>query len=167
MALRPILHWPDARLRAVASPVTRFDDTLADLARDMLDTMYAAPGRGLAATQVGVMLRLFVMDCGWKDGQPDPLVCVNPVLSDFSTDQAERVEGCLSLPGLPVTVSRPAAVTLTWQALDGTRRSRRLEGFAATCAQHETDHLNGRLCTDLAQPADRPAIDAALARMGA
>jgi peptide deformylase len=165
MARRPILTWPDPRLRMTAAPVTAFDADLAGLAAEMLETMYAAPGRGLAATQVGVMARLFVMDCGWKDGRPEPLACINPVLSDPSADLAARAEGCLSLPGLTVTVARPAAVTLAWQGLDGAHHSRRLDGFAATCAQHEVDHLDGRLCTDLAAPDDRPAIAAALARL--
>ena len=148
MSLMAVLVWPDARLRAWAEPVLVFDAALAQLADGLLQTMYAAPGRGLAATQVGVMRRLFVIDCGWKDGRPAPLVLINPTLVSASEQLVPFDEGCLSLPGLIARVARADAVTLSWQGLDGVRRQDRFTGFAATCVQHEIDHLDGILCID-------------------
>ncbi len=162
MARMSVLTWPDPQLRAVAAPVGGVGDDLRSPAADMLETMYAAPGRGLAATQVGVMQRLFVMDVTWKDGHPRPYVCINPEIADPSPDLVTRTEGCLSLPGIPAEVARPDAVTLRWTGLDGQRHEERLTGFAATCAQHEMDHLDGRLCTDLLAPGARAGLDPAL-----
>lgn len=148
MALRPILTVPNSVLRRTCPPAEAFDEDLARLASDMLETMYAAPGRGLAAPQVGVALRLFVMDATWKEGVPDPRVLVNPVVLSVSDRREAREEACLSIPGRVALVSRPAAVTLAWQDLDGLPRRGDFEGFAAVCAQHELDHLDGVLCID-------------------
>jgi peptide deformylase len=156
MPVLPIVTVPDDRLRAVSAPVGAVDDAVRRLAADMLDTMYAAPGRGLAAPQVGVLRRLFVMDPGWKDGALEPLVCIDPEIADPSPDTATRIEGCLSIPDHPVAVTRPAAVTLRWTDLDGARHERRLTGFAAVVAQHEADHLDGRLILDHAPHAAGP-----------
>ena len=147
MAVRPILLLPDARLRQSCAAVTQFDAGLKHIADDMLETMYAAPGRGLAGPQIGVMQRIFVMDVGWKDGRPSPLVCVNPVIKDAS-GTAVNTEGCLSIPNHPVRISRPATVRMAWQDLAGRLCEGFFEGFAATCAQHERDHLDGILCID-------------------
>lgn len=152
MAVLPILRHPDARLRAVCAPVGAVDDAVRALAADLLDTMYAAPGRGLAAPQVGVLRRLFVIDPTWRDGAPDPLVCIDPEIAAPSAETARRSEGCLSIPDRPVDVIRPAAVTLRWTGLDGRRHERRLSGFAAAAAQHEADHLDGILILDRAAP---------------
>ena len=165
MAELPILRFPDPRLRRPALPVGDIDDTLRRLAADMLDTMYAAPGRGLAGPQVGAMLRIFVMDVTWKDGIPSPRVCLNPEILDASDDMATCQEGCLSIPGVPAMVTRPAEITLRWTDLAGVVLQERLSGFAATCAQHELDHLNGRLCIDLMDEPARIAASAALAAM--
>lgn len=156
MAILPIVTHPDARLRAVCAPLGAVDEGVRRLAADMLETMYAAPGRGLAAPQVGVLRRLFVMDPGWKDGVPEPLVCIDPEIADPSSETATRTEGCLSIPDHPVAVTRPAEVTLRWTGLDGVRQERRLTGLAATVAQHEADHLDGRLILDHAPPAAAP-----------
>ncbi len=145
---RAIVIHPDPRLRATCAPVGAVTEEVRDLARDMLATMYAAPGRGLAAPQVGVLKRLFVMDCTWREGAPDPLVCIDPMIRDASEVMATREEGCLSIPDHPVRVTRPSEVTLEFTDLTGARRSRRLTGFAAACAQHENDHLNGVLILD-------------------
>jgi peptide deformylase len=156
MAIRPILHLPDPRLRQKCTQVTVFDTALKQLADDMLETMYAAPGRGLAAPQIGVMQRLFVMDAGWKEGRPSPLICINPVIRD-TAGTAINQEGCLSIPDQPVRISRPAIIRLEWQDLAGRDCTGFFEGFAATCAQHERDHLDGILCIDypnLPQPED-------------
>ncbi|MGB8623350.1 MAG: peptide deformylase, partial [Paracoccaceae bacterium] len=110
---RPILRYPDPALRRVARPVETFDDALRALAEEMIATMYAAPGRGLAATQVGVMQRLFVMDANWKDtGRRVPRVMVNPEILSGSDAVQTLEEGCLSIPGVKVPVTRPAEVTL-------------------------------------------------------
>ncbi|MGO4907504.1 peptide deformylase [Pseudorhodobacter sp. W20_MBD10_FR17] len=156
MALLPILLLPDDRLRAVCAPVTLFDATLKQLADDMLETMYAAPGRGLAGPQVGAMLRIFVMDVGWKEGRPSPLICINPEIKD-TLGTVINDEGCLSIPNNPVRISRPALVRMAWQDLAGRHCEGFFDGFAATCAQHERDHLDGILCIDypnLPQPED-------------
>jgi peptide deformylase len=117
----------------------------------MLDAMYAAPGRGLAAPQVGVTQRLFVMDTTWKDAAPTPQVFVNPQIIWCSETATTMDEGCLSIPGQLVPVTRPAEVDLRWQSLDGTTQQARQTGFAAACVQHEVDHLDGILCTDHAE----------------
>lgn len=163
MSLLPVLIWPDKRLRARALAVQTFDAALTRLADDMLQTMYAAPGRGLAATQVGAMLRLFVMDCGWKAGTPEPLVFVNPTLVSAASQLVPFEEGCLSLPGLLARIERPETVTLAWQGLDGAGHRAEFSGFAATCAQHELDHLDGVLCIDHLPAAARALLEPSLA----
>ena len=152
--IRPIVQVPDPVLRETASPVEAFDEGLRELARDMLETMYDAPGRGLAAPQVGLPVRLFVMDVAWKDGTPDPRVFVNPEIVEASAEMVTREEGCLSIPGRVSRVSRPAEVALRWQDLDGAWQEDTFDGFAATCVQHEIDHLDGILCTDREEPAE-------------
>ena len=151
MAVRPIRVVPDPVLRETCAPVTAFDPALSDLAQDMLDTMYAAPGRGLAAPQVGVLARVFVMDATWKSGDPTPIVFVNPVIETVADRMATMDEGCLSIPDQLVSVTRPDGVALRWQDVTGRSCSGAFSGFAAACVQHEIDHLNGVLITD-----DRP-----------
>jgi peptide deformylase len=163
MPTLPIVRYPDPVLRQVCLPVHHIDEDLRQLAADMLDTMYAAPGRGLAAPQIGIALRLFVMDPTWKDGIPAPRVCLNPEILAVSDDDATRDEGCLSIPGIPVRVTRPAEVTLRWTDLAGVVMEERLTGFAATVAQHELDHLNGRVILDLMDEPGRRAVSLRLA----
>lgn len=160
MAVLPILRWPDARLTTPCAPVT---GDVSALAKDMLDTMYAAPGRGLAAPQVGVLLRMFVMDTTWKEGRRDPHVCINPEIVWRSADTVNGPEGCLSLPGVTTQVARPREIDLVWHDLDGSRHEARLTGFAAVCAQHECDHLDGVLTLDHLSAADRAKVERALA----
>lgn len=155
--IRPIVQVPDPVLREVAEPVQAFDEGLRALVDDMLATMYDAPGRGLAAPQVGLGLRLFVMDVGWKEGAPDPRVFVNPEIVGASEEAVMREEGCLSIPGRLSRVTRPAEVGLRWRDLDGAEREGTFEGFAATCVQHEIDHLDGILCIDREEPAPETA----------
>ena len=145
-----IRHVPDPVLRAVCAPVDRFGPTLRALADGMLAAMYAAPGRGLAAPQVGVMKRLFVMDPTWKEGEPRPMVFVNPVILWSDPDRESGEEGCLSIPDTPCVVTRPRSVRLAWQGLDGGTNEALFDGFAGRCVQHERDHLDGILCTDYA-----------------
>ena len=149
---RAVVLAPDPVLRTVAAPVTEFDASLAALAAEMLEAMYAAPGRGLAAPQVGVSRRVFVMDVGWREGTPEPRALVNPEVAWASEETATREEGCLSIPGTVVAVTRPARVGLRWQDLDGAPQEGSFEGFAAACVQHEIDHLDGVLVTDREAP---------------
>lgn len=143
MALLPILTWPDGRLTQRCAEVGEITEAVGVLAADLLETMYDAPGRGLAAPQVGVLLRLFVMDTTWKDGPRSPRVVINPDILWMSDDRVEGPEGCLSLPGIMPQIRRAAAIRLRYTGLDGVEREEDLEGFAAICAQHEFDHLDG------------------------
>ena len=148
MSVLDILRWPDTRLTETCAPVAEITPEIEALAADMLETMYAAPGRGLAAPQVGVLQRIFVMDTGWKEGKPDPLVCINPMLQEVSEDRATQEEGCLSIPGVSAMISRPAQVQMVWTGLNGARYVQSFDGFAAACAQHELDHLDGVVTFD-------------------
>lgn len=155
MSLLPILKWPDPRLAQICDPVTEITPEIETLAQDMLETMYDAPGRGLAAPQVGVMLRMFVMDVTWKEGRPDPLVCINPMLQEVGEDRATQEEGCLSIPGVTTDVSRPTQVQMVWTGLNGGRYVQSFSGAAALCAQHELDHLDGVVTLDHLDPETR------------
>ncbi len=160
MTVRPILRWPDPRLSQVCAPVDTVTDAVRSLAADMLETMYAAPGRGLAAPQVGVLLRLFVMDPTWREGDPRPLVVLNPSLSSEGDELLTNAEGCLSLPGILAEVTRPAAVRMRWTGLDGAPHEARFTGFGAICVQHEADHLDGVVTLDHLTAATRSRLEA-------
>ncbi|MCQ0971251.1 peptide deformylase [Paracoccus sp. TK19116] len=145
----PIVLYPDPILSARCEPAAEVSGPeLQRLAADMLATMYAAPGRGLAGPQVGVLRRIFVMDAGWKDGAPSPLVLLDPEILWVSDETASAEEGCLSIPGRPVMVTRPEAIEIAWFDLDGSHKRRRMSGVEARIAQHEADHLDGRLILD-------------------
>ncbi|MBK1657857.1 peptide deformylase [Paracraurococcus ruber] len=144
----PILLVPDARLRQKARPVGPGDaDAVRALAPRMLDAMYKAPGIGLAAPQVGSLLRMFVVDLQ-KEEARDPMVLVNPEIVAVSEELAVREEGCLSLPGQYADVTRPARVKVRYQDLTGARKEIEADGLLATCLQHEYDHLDGVLFVD-------------------
>lgn len=160
MARLPILRWPDPRLTTRAGRIDGVTAGIRDLAKDMLDTMYGAVGRGLAAPQVGVLQRMFVMDVAWKSGPPAPMVCLNPQILWQSGVVATGPEGCLSIPGPVTMVARPQAIVLAWHDLDGAGHQARLSGFAAICAQHEYDHLDGILTLDHLQPEARAQAEA-------
>ncbi|MGH1415999.1 MAG: peptide deformylase [Pelagimonas sp.] len=155
MSVRPVLIWPDDRLTQVCQKVDQPD---AKLIADMFETMYDAPGRGLAAPQIGVMQRVFVMDVGWKEGVKQPLVCINPEILSVSKEQVTGPEGCLSMPGVTVDVTRPAGIDLRYTDASGNRVTQTLNGFAAICAQHELDHLNGKMHFDRVKPDERARI---------
>ncbi|SNR78921.1 peptide deformylase [Puniceibacterium sediminis] len=157
MSVLPILRWPDPHLSQVCAPVTDVA-AVRGLVTDMFETMYDAPGRGLAAPQIGVLLRVFVMDVGWKTGERTPVVCINPRIVAASDEVSTREEGCLSIPGVLAEISRPEAVTLEYLDLDGVTHSDALEGPAAMCAQHELDHLDGLVTFDRLDPAARAAL---------
>ncbi|NNK16651.1 MAG: peptide deformylase [Sulfitobacter sp.] len=158
MSVLPILKWPDPRLAEICAPIQEITPEIETLASDMLETMYDAPGRGLAGPQVGVMQRIFVMDAGWKEGKSDPIVCINPMLQEVSEKRATNTEGCLSIPGVSAEVSRPAQVQMVWTGLNGGRYVQSFDGFAAACVQHELDHLDGVVTFDHLKEADRLAL---------
>jgi peptide deformylase len=160
MSVLPIVKWPDARLAETCALVEEITPQIEALAADMLETMYAAPGRGLAGPQVGAMLRVFVMDAGWKEGKPDPLVCINPMLMEVSEERATASEGCLSIPGVSAEISRPAQVQMVWIGLNGGRFVQSFTGFAAACVQHEIDHLDGIVTFDHLDAQTRAALEA-------
>ena len=148
MAKREILVLPDQRLRQVAEPIPAVSDEVRQLAADMLETMYAAPGIGLAAPQIGEMRRIVVMDLS-KEGEPaDPIVMINPEIKSYSEDTVTTEEGCLSIPEIYYDVERPAEVTVEYTDLDGKRITREAKDRLAICIQHELDHLDGVLYID-------------------
>ncbi|UWQ99878.1 peptide deformylase [Rhodobacteraceae bacterium S2214] len=151
MAVMPIVQAPDPVLSQVAAEIVVFDDALIGLAEDMLATMYAANGRGIAAPQVGVLQRLFVMDATWKDADPQPVIFVNPEIVSASEEMSTLAEGCLSIAGDLIKVTRPASVVVRWRDVDGGFLEASFDGFSAACVQHEIDHLNGILITDKRQ----------------
>lgn len=146
MALLTILEFPDPRLRTLAKPVSKFDDKLKNLVKDMLDTMYDAPGIGLAATQVDVHQQLIVMDL--SEEKDEPLVFINPKVRVLEQELGSYDEGCLSVPGFYETVKRPQKVKIEAQNEEGEAFSLEAEGLLAICIQHEMDHLNGKLFVD-------------------
>lgn len=159
MSVLDIVMWPDPRLSRVCDPVGEIDSAVETLVGDMFETMYAAPGRGLAAPQVGVMQQLFVMDATWKEGEMTPLVCINPHVRVLA-GEARGEEACLSIPGVAADVARPDQIELSYTDLNGARMAMVLDGFAAKCAQHEMDHLEGRVIFDHLAPQDRDALEA-------
>ena len=159
MALKKILIHPDPRLKKVANAVATVNDELRRLADDMLETMYDAPGIGLAAPQVAVMSRMLVMDCAKEDdATPEPMVLINPEVVWTSEDRNVYDEGCLSIPEQYAEVERPAEVEVSWTGLDGKTMRERFDGLWATCVQHEIDHLDGKLFIDYLKPLKRQMI---------
>ncbi|MDT0575576.1 peptide deformylase [Croceicoccus sp. F390] len=167
MAIREIIEVPDPLLKQVSRPVESFDDTLRTLVEDMFETMYDAPGIGLAAIQVGVPLRVLVIDLQEPDGDAPaqdcddhgcghdhrpvkklPRVFINPEITDPSDERQGYTEGCLSLPEIYAEVERPARVRARWQDLDGKTHEEDLDGLMAICLQHEMDHLEGIVFID-------------------
>lgn len=155
MAILNILEFPDPRLRAKAEPVSVFDDALARLAEDMLETMYSASGIGLAATQVGVNQRVFVMDI--SEGANDPQVLINPRISEKRGEQVYQ-EGCLSFPGLFADVKRADWIHVEAEDVNGNTVTREVDGLNAVCIQHELDHLDGKVFVDYLSPLKRTLL---------
>ena len=146
MALLEILEFPDPRLRTVAKPVQQVDDAMRLLIGNMFETMYEAPGVGLAATQVNVHLRIVVIDV--SEDQSQPLVFINPEITVLDDILCDYDEGCLSVPGFYETVTRPEHVRVTALDRDGQPFEIEPQGLLAVCIQHELDHLNGKLFVD-------------------
>ena len=156
MAILPIIETPDPRLRVISKPVETFDAELKQLVADMFETMYDAPGIGLAGPQIGLMSRLIVLDCVKEEGAaPRPLIMFNPEIIASSDEKSVYEEGCLSIPEQYAEVTRPAEVTVTWMDRDGNACEDSFDGLWATCVQHEIDHLNGKLFIDYLSPMKR------------
>lgn len=159
MTIRTVIWHPDPRLRKVCDPVPVVTPELVALAADMLQTMYDAPGIGLAAPQVGVTKRLIVMDCEKGDATlPRPIALFNPVVIWAAEETAVYEEGCLSIPNQFGDVERPVAVRVRWMGLDGQVAEEDFSGLWATCVQHEIDHLDGRLFIDYLGPLKRQMV---------
>jgi peptide deformylase len=158
MSIRTILIHPDPRLKSVCDPVDAVSDDLRALADDMLETMYDAPGIGLAAPQVGVLTRLFVMDCSDKQAAAEPMVLFNPKVIWVSEEMNTHEEGCLSIPDQYEEVTRPAEVRVAYLDRDGQPQERHFADLLATCAQHEIDHLDGKLFIDYISKLKRSMI---------
>ncbi len=156
MAVLDILEFPDPRLRTVAKPVQAVDDALRKLIDDMFETMYDAPGIGLAATQVNVHRRVLVIDLSEEQDQPQ--VFINPEITVLDKELGEYDEGCLSVPGFYETVNRPRRIEVSALDRDGQAFTEELEGLPAICLQHEIDHLDGTLFVDYISPLKRQRI---------
>jgi peptide deformylase len=158
MAILPIVTLPDPVLRKMSARVERVDDELRRLADDMLETMYDAPGVGLAAVQVGTPRRLIVLDTSGKDEAPNPLVLINPEILALGSEMRLHEEGCLSIPDVRVDIERPASLRVRYLDRDGKQQELEAEGLLATAIQHEIDHLNGRLIIDFLSRLKRDII---------
>ncbi|MEO2039878.1 MAG: peptide deformylase [Martelella sp.] len=149
MTTMPLIILPDPLLRTVSKPVERIDDDLKKFADDMLETMYEAPGIGLAAIQVGVPRRMLVLDVANRDeGEKQPMVLINPTVLHPSDERSVHQEGCLSIPEFYAEVERPANVRVRYTDLAGKEQEIEADGLLATCLQHEIDHLDGALFID-------------------
>ena len=151
-----ILIFPDPKLRKVAKKIDKFDKSLEMLSKNMLKTMYEAKGIGLAATQVDIHIRLVVMDL--SEERNEPRVFVNPEYTILDKSPFTYEEGCLSIPGFNEEISRPSKILLKWQDLQGNFHEEKPDGIFTVCAQHEIDHLDGKLFVDYLSPIKRDRI---------
>ncbi|POO57128.1 peptide deformylase [Agrobacterium rosae] len=148
MTIKPLIILPDPLLRQQSKPIEQVDAEITRLADDMLDTMYDAPGIGLAAIQIGVPRRMLVIDISREDEDRKPVVFINPEILTVSDDVSAYEEGCLSIPDYYAEVERPAALTVGYIDREGKQQTVEADGLLATCLQHEIDHLNGVLFID-------------------
>ena len=148
MPIKKIITIPDPILRKISEPVKLIDKEIKKLSEDMLETMYEAPGIGLAAVQVGVLKRVIVIDLSKKDEKKNPLCIINPELTFKSDDLVSYEEGCLSIPNQFAEVKRPNNCNIKYLDIKGNKKELKAEGLLATCIQHEIDHLNGILFID-------------------
>jgi peptide deformylase len=148
MAKLPIIVLPDPILRQPSAPIERVDDDVRRLIDDMLDTMYAAPGVGLAAVQVGVPRRLLVLDVSDKDDEQAPIAMINPEIVSLGGESRVHEEGCLSIPDVRIEIERPGSATVRYIDRNGVRQELAADGLLATALQHEMDHLDGKLIID-------------------
>ncbi|MEM9682215.1 MAG: peptide deformylase [Pseudomonadota bacterium] len=148
MAVLPIITAPDPRLKVMCEPVSEVDESIAQLMEDMLETMYLAPGIGLAAPQIGITKRILVVDVSPKDGSRDPIRMANPEVVWHSDEKAIYEDGCLSLPEQYADVERPDRIRVRYLDETGAEKEREADGLLATCIQHEIDHLDGIIFVD-------------------
>jgi len=148
MTIKPLIILPDPVLRQVSSPIAQVDDAVRKLSDDMLETMYDAPGIGLAAIQVGIPKRMLVIDLHKEGEEKQPQIFINPEVLSSSDERSTYEEGCLSIPDYYAEVERPAKVTVKYVNISGKEQLLETEGLLATCLQHEIDHLNGVLFID-------------------
>ena len=159
MPIRTILIHPESKLRKVSLEVEDLSGRLINLADDMLQTMYDAPGIGLAAPQIGLLVRLIVIDCNKEDELiQHPIQMFNPEIMETSDEKNTQEEGCLSIPNQFGEVERPSKITVRWIDRDGNEKQESFDGLWATCIQHEIDHLNGKLFIDYLSPLRRQLI---------
>jgi peptide deformylase len=148
MTIKPLIILPDPLLRQTSAPIQTVDADLLKLADDMLETMYDAPGIGLAAIQIGIPKRMLVIDVSREDEEKNPQVFINPQVVRSSDERSVYEEGCLSIPEYYAEVERPAVINVTYIGRDGKQHELEADGLLATCLQHEIDHLNGVLFID-------------------
>ena len=158
MAVLPIITIPDPVLRKISDPVERVDEAIVKLMDDMLETMYAAPGVGLAAPQVGVLRRVLVLDTSEEGEPPNPIAMANPELIAIGSTTRVHEEGCLSIPDVRVDIERPAEVTVRFIDRNGNEQELKADGLLATAIQHEIDHLDGQLIIDFLSRLKRDMI---------
>lgn len=158
MSKLPIVTLPDPVLRKLSAPIERVDDELRRLADDMLETMYAAPGVGLAAIQVGIPRRLVVIDVADEEEGPKPFVMFNPEIVALGSETRVHEEGCLSIPDFRIDIERPSTLTLRYIDREGDPREIDADGLLATAIQHEVNHLDGKLIIDFLSPLKRDMV---------
>ena len=152
MAVKKILSYPHPLLVRKSTRIDNFDENVASLSRDLIDTMYDADGVGLAAPQIGINKRIFVLDCSREDEEKDCRIVINPEIEHESEEIGSYKEGCLSIPGITEEISRPKIIQVVYQDLDGGLQRHSYDGLWSTCFQHELDHLNGKLFIDHLRP---------------
>ena len=152
MAVKKILLYPNPLLLKTSSRIDQFDDNIVSLSRDLIDTMYEADGVGLAAPQIGINKRIFVIDCSREGEKKDCRIIINPEIEHQSEELSSYKEGCLSIPGIAEEVLRPKVVKVIYQDIEGVLQRNTFDDLWSTCFQHELDHLNGKLFIDYLRP---------------
>ena len=152
MAVKKILLYPDPLLLITSARIDKFDKNLVSLSKDLIDTMYDADGVGLAAPQIGINKRIFVMDCSRDDEEKDCRIVINPEIEHASAEQGSYKEGCLSIPGITEEISRPKVIKVIYQDINGVLQRSTYDDLWSICFQHELDHLNGKLFIDHLRP---------------
>ena len=152
MAVKKILLYPDPLLLRISARIDAFDENLVSLAKDLMDTMYDADGVGLAAPQIGINKRIFVMDCSSENEEKDCRVVINPEIEHASEELGSYKEGCLSIPGITEEISRPKVIKVLYQDVNGVLQRDTYDDLWSICFQHELDHLNGKLFIDHLRP---------------
>ena len=152
MAIKKILLYPNPLLLRESARIEKFDESLVSLSKDLIDTMYDADGVGLAAPQIGINKRIFVMDCSREDEEKDCRIIINPEIENQSEELSSHKEGCLSIPGITEEISRPKVIKVMFQDINGVLQRNTYDDLWSICFQHELDHLNGKLFIDHLRP---------------